>query len=196
MPSRRPREGVLFLRGKEVLDLPLTRTQKQELIQGYLEKLRRSQAALIADYRGLRVSDLTRLRRQLREAGCTLQVTKNTLLARALREAGMPVPQEMLKGPVAVAFCAQEPTSAAKILSDFAKETKILTIRGGLLGQQVVNGEGVTALATLPPREVLLAQVLGALQGPAGTLVGLLQAPLRQLIYVLQARGEQASPAA
>ncbi|MCC7353940.1 MAG: 50S ribosomal protein L10 [Anaerolineae bacterium] len=176
--------------------MPLTRTQKQELITGYLENLRGSKAAILTDYRGLTVSDITRLRRQLREVGCTLQVTKNTLLALALREAGMPVPEDLLKGPVAVGFCAQEPTAATKILSDFAKETKILTIRGGLVGNQVLDSENVVALATLPPREVLLAQVLGSLQGPAGTLVGLLQAPLRQLAYVLQSRGEQSPQSA
>ncbi len=176
--------------------MPLTRTEKQELIADYVEKLRGSQAAILTDYRGLTVSDITRLRRQLREVGCTFQVTKNTLLKLALREAALPVPDDLLKGPVAVGFCAQEPTAAAKILNDFAKETKILTIRGGLVGKQVLDSENMVALATLPPREVLLAQVLGALQGPAGTLVGLLQAPLRQLVYVLQSRGEQAPQSA
>ena len=171
--------------------MPLTRTQKQGLITGYLDKLHASKATLITDYRGLTVGDITRLRRQLREVGCTLQVTKNTLLAIALRDAGMPVPEELLKGPIAVGFCSQEPTTAAKILNDFVKESKILTIRGGLMGNTVLDSENVVALATLPPREILLSRLLASLQGPAGTIVGLLEAPMRQLVYVLQSRGEQ-----
>jgi large subunit ribosomal protein L10 len=176
--------------------LPLNKAQKQTLLDDYRGRLRGCEAALMADYRGLKVKDLQRLRRQLREAGCTLLVTKNTLMVHALKAEGMPVPQELLKGPVAVGFCSKEPAAAAKILNDFAKDSKILTIRGGLLGSQVLDSANVIALATLPPREVLLAELLGSLQGPASTLVGLLTAPMRQLVYTLQARGEQEAQAA
>jgi len=176
--------------------LPLSRADKQKVLDDYREKLRGSQAALLVDYRGLKVSSITRLRRQLRETGCTFTVIKNTLLAQALQAEGMPVPEALLKGPVAVGFCTKDPSAAAKVLNDFVKETKIIAIRGGIISNKVLDSENIVALATLPPREVLLAQLLGSLQGPAGALVGLLTAPLRQLVYVLQSHGEQAPQSA
>ena len=94
-------------------------------------------------------------------------------------------------GPVGVGYCFGEAPPAAKILIDFAKEREFLTVRGAILGSNVLDLHGVKGLADLPPREVVLAQLLGVVQGPMGSLVSTIQAPMRELVQVLQARSEQ-----
>ena len=178
-----------------MISLPLTREEKQELIDDYVENLQKSQARIITDYRGLSVSDITRLRRELREAGCRYMVMKNTLLRRALDQSGVSMPEEYVQGPTAIAFCMDDPVAPAKVLDRFAKGAEALAIRGGSLGASTLDSKAISALAALPPQEVLLAQLLGAVQGPATTLVGLLNAPMRNLVGVLQARSEQQAEA-
>jgi large subunit ribosomal protein L10 len=132
----------------------------------------------------------------LREADGGLQIVKNTLLRRALEDAGRPVPVEQLEGPVAMGYATQELPPVAKVLSEFAKETSILQIRGAILGTNILDPDGVQALADLPSREVLLAQLVGSVQGPMSSLVSTISAPLRELAQVLKARGEQGQEAA
>lgn len=174
--------------------MPLTRDEKQTLITEYVEHVRRSQAAIITDYRGLTVKDLSGLRRKLRDAGATYQIAKNSLFARALAEAGVTLPAELTTGPTGIAFCLEDPVAPAKILTEFVtanQQANIFAIRGGFMGTRPLNAKQVEALAKLPAREVILAQLLGSLQGPASSLVGTITAPLRDLVYTLQARGEQ-----
>lgn len=171
--------------------MPLTREEKQRLIEDYVENLQKSQASIITDYRGLTVSGITRLRRELREMGCRYTVTKNTLLRRALDQAEISLPKEYLQGPTAIAFCLEDPVAPAKVLNRLAETSDVLSIRGGYMDARTLDSKAISALASLPPKEVLLAQLLGAVQGPAATLVGLLNAPLRDLIGILQARSEQ-----
>lgn len=176
--------------------MAITKEQKVEMVADYKDKMSRSQAIILTDYRGLTVAQISALRRSLREVDSTFQVIKNSLFELALEESGLPVPTRLMEGPVAVSYCMAEAPQVAKILRQFAGESAVLTIRGAIVGRSVVDATGVASLADLPPREVLQAQLLGAIQGPAGSLVSTLNAPLRELIQVLRARGEQDQEAA
>lgn len=184
-----------FMSAKEVMDLPLTREQKEERLRAYAESLEQAGGLIFTDYRGLSVKDLEGLRRQLREANASYEVIKNTLFRLALERGGKRAPQDLLQGPVAVAF-AKDPVAAAKVLTKFARDSKVLQIRGALLGDRLVDAAGVETLSQLPGREELLAQVVGALQAPISGLVNVLAGPLRGLLYVLNARAEQLKEAA
>jgi large subunit ribosomal protein L10 len=184
-----------FHASKEVMDLPLTREQKEERLQRYVEALERAGGVVFTDYRGLQVKDLEGLRRQLREVNASYEVIKNTLFRLAVERVGKKAPQDLLQGPLAAAF-AQDPVAAAKVLTKFARDSKVLQIRGALLGDRFVDAAGVETLSQLPNREELLAQVVGALQAPIAGLVNVLAGPLRGLMNVLNARAEQLKEAA
>lgn len=169
----------------------ITKERKQELIETYIETLSQSQAVIFTNYRGLTASQMETVRNKLREVNSPYHVVKNTLLKLALNQVGLPVPEEMLTGPVATSFCYTELPATAKALMDLAKEFEMFEVKGGLLGDEVIGFEGIKALATLPPRETLLAQVVGGFQSPISGLVTALGGILRSLLYVLQARKEQ-----
>jgi large subunit ribosomal protein L10 len=176
--------------------LAISRDKKKQMVAEYVDKMSRSSALVLADYRGLTVANLTDLRRRLREVGGVFQVVKNTLFIRALEEAGIPVPTEHFEGPIAVGYSLEDSPPVAKVLTDFAKETQVLKIHGAIVGASFMDKKAVEALADLPPREVLQAQLLGAVQGPMSSLVSTIAAPMRELIQVLQARSEQGQEAA
>lgn len=175
--------------------MPLTREQKNAIIEQYTDLLRESYGVVLADYRGLTVKDLEILRRKAREAGGKVQVVKNTLFRIALQRAGLPVPAEFLIGPVIVGFGVDDVPPLAKAFIDFAQDTKVLQVKGGLLGDRVLDVQEVENLAELPSMEELRAQMVAAVQGPLTSLVGIISAPLREIAYVLQARSEQAEAA-
>ncbi len=171
--------------------MAISREKKEALVNQYVDLFSDSEALIMADYRGLTVANITRLRRKVREGGSSFQVVKNTLLGIALQKAGLPVPSEMLEGPTAIGFCQGDVSSTAKALLDFARDTKILQIKGGLLGSRVLDAEQVSSLADLPSREVLLAQTLSGLQSPLAGFLSVLNGTLRGMVYVLQARIDQ-----
>jgi len=171
--------------------LAISKEKKRELVADYTDRLTRSQAVVFTEYRGIPVRDLERLRRQLSESKSVFQVVKNTLLGRALQDAGLSVPEDVLRGPTAISYCFEDIASAIKTLADFAKETGTLSFKGGLLGSRFIDGGEVQALATLPPRAELLAQVVSNIQTPIRGLVNVLAGPLRGLVNVLQARADQ-----
>lgn len=171
--------------------MAISREQKEKMVADYVDRMSRSQALILADYRGLTVSHMTDLRRKLRESDGQFQVVKNSLFERALEEAGLPIPVEALDGPVAVGYCLTDAPPVAKAVMDFAKESGILEVKAAILGQNILDLDGVKGLADLPPREVLLAQLVGAVQGPMSSLASTLAAPMRELVQVLQARSEQ-----
>jgi len=171
--------------------LAITKEKKRDLVANYVEKIGRAEMLIIADYRGLSVKDMQELRGSLAPHDAVLQVVKNTLFRRALQELGKPVPEQLLEGPTAVGYCFGDLGPAAKAISDFEKSSDFLQIRGGLLGEQIVDAEGVRSLANLPPREVLLSQVLAGMQGPISGLVNVLAGTLRGLVNVLDARRRQ-----
>jgi len=171
--------------------LAISKEKKEALVAQYVDLFSGSEALIMTDYRGLTVADITRLRRRIREGGGSFRVMKNTLLRIALQKAGLPVPAEMLEGPTAIGFCQGDVSSTAKVLLDFARDTRILQIKGGILGNLVIDAKQVSSLADLPSREVLLAQTLSGLQAPLVGFLSVLDATLRSMVYVLQARIDQ-----
>ncbi len=175
--------------------MAISKEKKREMVADYVERMSTSQAVILTDYRGLTVGDITDLRTRLREVDGGYQVVKNTLFKLALDETGVTLSDEQLEGPLALGYCFTEVPPVAKVLTDFAKGTAALRIRGAILGKDLIDVNGVKSLAGLPPREVLLAQVVGAVQGPASSLVNTLLAPMREVVQVLQARAEQGQEA-
>jgi large subunit ribosomal protein L10 len=159
---------------------------KSQAIAEVKGKLSASKGVVLTDYRGLTVGEVTKLRAQLREAGIEYKVVKNTFVKRAADEIGLQGLDPFLEGPTAVAYGINDPVSPAKILSEFAKTYKALEIKAGILEGKVIGVEGVKALAELPPREVLLAQVLAAMQSPLVGMVNVLQGPIRKMGYALE----------
>ena len=176
--------------------MAISKEKKQQMVADYVDKLSQSQAAILTDYRGLTVADLSALRTRLREENSVFQIVKNTLFKLALEQAELSAPAEQLQGTVAVSYCLGEVPPVAKTLMDFAKESEILQVRGAILGTAFLGPDRVKELADLPPREFLLAQLLGAIQGPMSSLVSTINAPMRELVQVLQARSEQGQEAA
>jgi large subunit ribosomal protein L10 len=176
--------------------VPLTKERKSELVAEYAGWLRQSSAVVVAEFPGVGAKDLYNLRVKLRESNSQLRVVKLTLFVRALAEAGLPVPEELLTGPLVMAFAHEDAPATAKAMTDFASSIETFQVKGGLLGDRIIDAAGVKMLADLPPRPIVLAGLIGTLQGPMSQLVSVLQAPLREIVQVLQARSEQASTAA
>jgi large subunit ribosomal protein L10 len=176
--------------------LAISKEKKTQMVADYVDKLSQSQAAILTDYRGLTVADLSDLRSRLREDNGVFQVVKNSLFKLALEQVDLSAPAEHFQGTVAVSYCQGEVPPVAKTLMDFAKETEILQVRGAILGSAFIGPDRVKELADLPPREFLLAQLLGAIQGPMSSLVSTIGAPMRELVQVLQARSEQGQESA
>ena len=176
--------------------MPVSKQRRGELIDEYAGWLNRSQAVIIAGYQGVTTKDLYRLRTKVHEAQGELHVVKNTLVARAFKQVNLPVPENLLDGSVIMSFCFVEPAAVAKAVIDFAGELPAFSVKGGLLGDRLIDPAGVKALAELPPRPVLLAGLLATLQAPMSQLVNVLHAPMREIAQVLKARSEQAQAAA
>lgn len=166
--------------------MPISKAEKQIIIQELKERFENSQAAVLADYRGLNVAEATKLRRRLREAGCQFKVVKNTLANLAAVQTGLEGLSPYLEGQVAIAF-SNDPVRPAKVLAEFIRETKKMEIKAGVLEGQVIDARGVRALADLPSREALLAKVLGGMQSPLYGFAGVLQGTLRSFVYALDA---------
>lgn len=171
--------------------MPITRAKKEELVQALTEELQKSQTIILTDPRGLAVSEMTKLRRKLRQASARYRVVKNTLARLAFERAGRSLLAEWLEGPTAISFCYGDASEPAKVLTEFVKEAETFKLKGGLLGERVLNVADISALATLPSRDVLRADLVGNLQSPLAGLVNLLAAPLHDFVYVLEARAQQ-----
>jgi large subunit ribosomal protein L10 len=176
--------------------LAISREKKGVIVDDYTERLRRSQAVLVTEYRGLTVKQLEALRRELRGSESEMVISKNSLMARALTDVGMAAPESLLTGPTAVTFCFGELAAPAKALGKWAKDSKILVVRGGIIGQSVFDEAGVQALSELPSRDQMRAQVVGVLQSPITGLVNVLAGPMRGFLNVLNARIGQLEQAA
>lgn len=170
--------------------MPITRDRKQELISALVAELEKSEAVILTDYRGLPTAELAGLRNQLRGMKSGLHVAKNTLLALALERAKMPVPQDLLEGPTAIAFCQGDVAGPAKALSGFLKDKEI-KIKGAIMSGNVLRGADAEALANLPTREQLFGRLLGTVNAPGTQLAGVVASGIRQVLYLLKARAEQ-----
>ena len=167
----------------------IAKEQKVAVLQ---ELFNNAQAVFLTDYRGISVAEDVILRARMREAGIDYLVAKNTLLKIACNNFGSTELDSYLNGPTAVAF-ANDPVAAAKILSDFVKETKKTKVKAAILSGKLIDAQGVEALAKLPSREVLLAQVAGAFTAPLSSLAGVTSGILRQLVTVVDKVREQKS---
>ena len=168
-------------------------SEKQALVEELKEKLSNTKGAVLTNYRGLNVAQDTKLRRKLREAGVEYRVIKNTMMRIAAKEVGLEGLEESLEGPTAIAISFTDPVAPAKIISEFVKENKLqaLEVKAGLVEGKVIDAQGVKALASLPPREVLITKALGSMQAPITGLVNVLQGSIRNLVYALDAVRQQ-----
>jgi large subunit ribosomal protein L10 len=171
----------------------MLRSEKERVVAELAERLRSAETLMVADYRGLTMPEIEELRTRLLEAGARFTVVKNTLTKLAAEQAGTEQVLELIDGPTAIAFLDADgdPVAVAKVLNETARARDVLVIRGGILEGSVVGDADIKRLATLPPPEVLRAQMAGAVVAPLTTIVGLFTAPLRDLVRVLDARIRQ-----
>ena len=164
----------------------MPRPEKVQAVSEIKERLEGSQAVFLAEYAGLSVKDQQALRRELRENGAEFKVVKMTLARLATGELEIESLDELLLGPTGLTFVEGDPVGPAKVLEEFAKGHETFTIKGGLLGAEFLTPEKIAELASIEPREVLLAMLAGAMQAPMANLAGLLAALPRNTASVLQ----------
>ncbi len=171
----------------------MRKEEKERVVEELTERLRNSETLIVADYRGLTMTQIDELRSRLLEHGARFAVVKNTLGRRAAEAAGVDALLALLEGPTAIAFLETggDPVAVAKALGETARTSRVLEIRGGVLEGRPLTSADVEALATLPPLDVLRGQVLGAVTAPLYTIVGLFTAPLQNLYGLIDARIEQ-----
>ena len=170
----------------------MLKQEKERVVADLVERLRASDTLLVADYRGLTMPEIDGLRTEVLKHGARFTVVKNTLTKRAAEEAGVPELVELLDGPTAIAFVGDgDMVGVAKALNDTARQTKILSLRGGILQGKPMSAEEVRDLASLPPADVLRGQVLGAIVAPLSAIAALINAPLQDLVGLIDARIEQ-----
>lgn len=172
------------------------RPEKVAVVDDVRQRLTSSSAALLTEYRGLKVKELAALRRTVREAGGEYKIYKNTLVRLAVRDVGLDELNDMLTGPTAIAFVEGDAVLVAKSLREFARTNPNLVIKGGVLGTSVLSAADAGALADVAPREQLLAQFAGALAAPMQKMAGLLAALPRNFAYGLKALIDQRGSAA
>jgi len=171
----------------------MLKSDKERIVSELASDLKGAETLIVADYRGLTNKQLEALRDDLLQHGARFRIVKNTLTRLAAAEAGADALLVMLEGPTAIAFIESggDPAAVAKALATKAKETNVLTLRGGILEGKTLSGEEVDRLATLPPLDVLRGQLVGAIVAPLTQLVALVNAPLRNLHGLLEARIKQ-----
>lgn len=165
--------------------------RKAQTIDELTEQLANAKLVVLTDYRGLKVSDLQGLRTTLRPIDGEFRIAKNTLTRIAAERAGIVGLEPVLEGPLAIGFANGDIVGFAKAVSDFARTSRILTIKGGVLDNKFINADQVEGISTLASKEVLQAQLLGMLKAPQRNLVSVLSGPSRSVAYVLNARAEQ-----
>jgi large subunit ribosomal protein L10 len=171
----------------------MQREDKERVVAELTERLRTAETLIVADYRGLTMPQIDGLRGKLLEHGARLSVVKNTLTRRAAEAAGADALLALLEGPSAIAFVESDGDAAAvaKALSDAARDTRILVVRGGVMNGRQIGDADVENLAKLPPLDVLRGQVVGVIVAPLTQLLALVNAPLQNLIGLIDARIEQ-----
>jgi large subunit ribosomal protein L10 len=168
--------------------------EKEQAIQELSDLIGRSKGAILTDYRGFTVSEITELRKRLREKGAVYHVVKNTLFKRAIQDGeGL---NQYLEGPTAIAFALEDPVAPTKALLDFIKEKKKGEVKAGYIEGVVYTEPQVDALSKLPPRDVLIAQVVGAIQSPLTSLVGTLDGIISNFVRTVQAVADKQGGAA
>ena len=165
--------------------------QKALTIEALSNQLSRASLVIVTDYRGLKVADLQTLRGNLRPTGGEIHIAKNTLTRIAANNVGVSGLDPMLEGPSALVFAFEDVVQTAKAVTDFVRTSRILSVKGGVMGDRAVSPADVEAIATLPSREELQARLLGMLVSPMARTLGVLTGPSRSMVYLLNARSEQ-----
>ncbi len=172
--------------------MKVSRKKKAQVIDSLQQVFLECSIGILTDYRGLSALEMTSLRRTLRESGVDYKVAKNTLARFAAQRAGREELVNLFDGPVAIAFGYGDISEHSKRLVKYIQDSKAsLTIKGGFLSGRLLTSEEVMTLSKLPPREVLLAQVVGGIQSPISALVSRLNSPIQGMLGVLQARIQQ-----
>ncbi|MBQ3819300.1 50S ribosomal protein L10 [bacterium] len=168
-----------------------TKAFKSEKIDSIKAKAKDAQVAVLTDYKGYSVEEITNLRRALQKDGGDYMVTKNTLAKIALKGTDFEVLSDSLTGPMAIAFGFKDQVSPAKVLAKFIKDTKKGAILGGALDGKLLDAKEVEALAKLPSKEELIAKILGSINSPASGIVGSVNAVMAQLTRAMAAVRDQ-----
>jgi large subunit ribosomal protein L10 len=171
----------------------MNKTERQETVQSLTEQFKASPNMYVTDFTGLSVLRMTDLRRRLKAAGVSYIVVKNTLAQRALAANSVTALDDHLAGPTGLVLAGKDPVAAARVLTDFAREFEKPGIKIGLVDGRPVTADQVKRLASLPPREVLLAQLAGTIQAPVAQLAGVLNGVLYQMVGALEALRAQRS---
>jgi len=169
----------------------MRKPEKIEVVKDVTEQLKNAAAAILVDYTGTSVKMQQELKNRLREAGAEMTVVKNTLLKRAGKEAKLPedaLTDTVLSGQTALIISKEEPIAPLQVLAKFAKEFEVPQLKVGLVEGVFQNKETLTKLSTLPSKEVLYAQVVGAIAAPMYGIVSTLQGNLQKLIYILDTK--------
>jgi large subunit ribosomal protein L10 len=171
----------------------MLKKEKEQVVERLAERIQSAETLIVADYRGLTNAQMEGLRDELLKHGARFSVVKNTLTRRAAEAAGNEALLTLLEGPTAIAFLesGSDPVATAKALSQLARDSRVLAIRGGILEGRVMSSDEVEELAKLPPADVLRGQVLGAIVAPIQAFAGLVAAPLTNLVGLIDARIEQ-----
>ncbi|MBI1848535.1 MAG: 50S ribosomal protein L10 [Candidatus Rokubacteria bacterium] len=167
--------------------------EKVEAVEELKGQLAGVKTVVLTEYRGLTVAQLSELRRQLRQVSAQYTVVKNRLARIAVRSTELEALGPHLKGPTGMVVSAEDPVAVAKTLQTFVRTNQALAIKAGMVDGRVLDTNGLKALADLPSKDALRAQIVGLVQGPLAQLVGLLQAPPRELAYILAERGRAAA---
>ena len=164
---------------------------KKAVVDALSGKIKEATSVVFVDYKGITVAQDTELRRKMREAGVHYNVVKNTLLRIAAEQAGIEGLEPSLEKNTAIAVSPEDPVAVAKIVCEFAKENKELKVKVGVLDGKVIGAEEIKALASLPPKEVLIAKMLGSMNAPISGFVNVLQGTIRNVVYALEAVRKQ-----
>ena len=169
---------------------------KRETVAELRDELSRNSTLIISEYRGLSVTELAEIRRSLRKQNVSYRVVKNRLMRIAANDAGITALSPLLKGPSAIAFGSGDESTVAKAVIDATRPYKVIRLKGAILGSRAIDADGLSRLAALPSRDVLLAQLAVAFAAPMASMAGLLAAPLRDIAGGLAALIEQRGKAA
>jgi len=167
------------------------RPEKASIVSDLAEKLNRSPFVLVTDYQRMKVDQFGDLRNRLAPAGAEVRVVKNSFLKRAMSDSGLPDVADKLSGQTAIVMGQKDVAPVAKILKTFAAEFKVAALKIGVIDKSILSAQEIEALADLPSREVLLAQLLGLLMSPATKLVRLLNEPAASLARLLNAKAQK-----
>ncbi len=175
--------------------MAINREKKEKIVGNLNEWAGKSQAIIIVKYGGMTMPQLDKVRHAMRKAQGEFHVSKNTLVTKVLKEHGHAIPEKWLKGQTAMSFCFTDPAAVAKSLGDLGKEFDKLQVVGGVMSGKPMDANDVKALASLPSLDVLRAQIIGTLSGPATGLVSVLNSAIGSVMFALQAKIDKEQPA-